>query len=32
MNHQILPPSVDPDTRKFAVRTVRAVNERARGR
>ena len=27
MNDQILPPSVDPDTRKVAVRKVHAVNE-----
>ena len=27
MNDQILPPSVDPDTRKVAIRTVHAVNE-----
>ncbi|MAG99054.1 MAG: OsmC family protein [Rhodospirillales bacterium] len=27
MSDEILPPGVDPDTRKVAVRTVRAVNE-----
>ena len=27
MNDQILPPSVDPDTRKVAIRTVHAINE-----